>query len=134
MCRENISFIKEAGGEKTSFEFSKWIVTTSYLRLCLVIIYRPPYSAAHPVSTDVLFTKFSNYLESIIRSSEPLLITGDFNIHVNISDDRDGIKLLDLLESMALEQHVSTPTHQHGHTLDLIIICSTDIIISRFSF
>ena len=33
-----------------------------------------------------------------------LLITGNFNVHVDIPDDPDTIKLLDLLESFPLRQ------------------------------
>ncbi|XP_078372669.1 uncharacterized protein LOC144656313 [Oculina patagonica] len=61
--------------------------------------------------------------------TEQLLITGDFNIHVNAVDDPDAIKLLDLLESVGLRQHVTQPTHVHGHTLDLIITRWSEQII-----
>ena len=105
-------------------------MTTSDLKLRLAIIYRPLYSLTHPVTTDVFFIEFADNLESVILSSEPLVITGDFNIHVDVVDDRDSIKLLKLLESMALKQHVNTPTHEFGHTLYLIITHSSDSIIS----
>lgn len=58
------------------------------------------------------------------------MITGDFNIHVDcVADDPDSIKLLDLLESVGLRQHVTQPTHIHGHTLDLLITRWSDQII-----
>ena len=60
---------------------------------------------------------------------EQLLITGDFNIHVDIVDDSDPLKQLDLLVSLGLRQHVSQPTHLHGHTLDLIITRYSDHIV-----
>jgi hypothetical protein len=66
-------------------------------------------------------------MESVILSKEHLLVLGDFNIHLDISDDADAIKFLDLLES--LEQHVTKSTHIHGHTLDLVITCKTENII-----
>ena len=94
--------------EKESFEFSEWTVTSSSSHnLRVVIIYRPPYSDEHKVSTNVFFTEFSTYLESILLSKEQLLITGDFNIHIDAVDDPDSLKLLDLLESVGLRQHVS---------------------------
>jgi hypothetical protein len=64
-------------------------------------------------------------MESVILSKEHLLVLGDFNIHLDISDD--AIKFLDLLES--LEQHVTKSTRIHGHTLDLVITCKTENII-----
>jgi hypothetical protein len=86
-------------------------------KLRTIIVYRTPYSAAHPVVTSVFFDEFSTYLESVNMSSEPLLIVGDFNIHVDISRDPNAIRFLDLLSSMGLDQHVDKPTHTSGHTL-----------------
>ena len=40
-------------------------------------------------------------------STDPRLITGDFNIHVNSKSDNDVLKFLDLLQSMGLRQHVN---------------------------
>ena len=128
--RSTLGINKVYAGEKASFEFSEWIVTSSPLRnLRLVIIYRPPYSDDHRVSTNDFFSEFSNYLESILLSEEQLLITGDFNIHVDVVDNPDSLKLLDLLESVGLRQHVTQPTHVHGHTLDLIITRHSDQIV-----
>ena len=125
--RDSLGVKKVDAGEKESFEFSEWTVTlSSSHNLRVVIIYRPPYCDEHRVSTNVFFTEFSIYLESILLSKEQLLITGDFNIHV---DDPDSLTLLDLLESVGLRQHVSQPTHVHGHTLDLIITRWSDQII-----
>ena len=62
-------------------------------------------------------------------SSESLFITGDFNIHVDDVRDSDAIRFLDLLASMGLEQHVDTPTHISGHTLDLMITRCSDTLI-----
>ena len=63
-------------------------------------------------------------------SSEPLFIAGDFNIHVNVPENPDGVCFLELLESMGLQQHVVTPTHESGHTLDLINTRQCDSLFS----
>lgn len=67
-----------------------------------------------------------NFLESIVMTNKQLLIVGDFNIHTDILDYPDAIKFSDLMESFSLQQHVSGPTHIHGHMLDLIITRQTD--------
>ena len=85
-------------------------------RLRVVIVYRPPYSVKHPVSTSTFITEFSDYLESLVMSSEPLLILGNFNIHMDLPDDTDCRNMSDLLMSMGLKQHVLQPTHELGHT------------------
>ena len=70
------------------------------------------------------------YLESVVLSPEPLLITGDFNIHVNVPNDSDAARALELLTSMGLEQHVDKPTYISGHTLDLISTRCSDSLLS----
>ena len=59
-------------------------------------------------------------------TTEPLLITGNFNIHVNMQLDNDNSRFLDLLSSMDLQQHVVFPTRISGNTLDLLIIRTLD--------
>ena len=61
-------------------------------------------------------------------SNEPLVLLGDFNIHVDVPTDMDAIQFRDLLDSMGLQQHVERPTHIHGHTLDLLITRQSDVI------
>ena len=60
--------------------------------------------------------------------SEVLLITGDFNFHLDDSLNNDSHKFNELLETFGLLQHVKGPTHTSGHTLDLLISRSTNDI------
>ena len=127
--REHFHVTKIAGGEVDSFEYSEWSVVINSYRLRLVIIYRPPYSSNHPITINRFFIDFPEYLESIVLCPEPILITGDFNIHVDVSDDPNTNRCLDLLESMGLQQHVYQPTHEMGHILDLIITRKSDTVL-----
>ena len=95
--------------EESSFEFSEWLVSTPTVRLRVIVVYRPPYSHTHPVNIYTFITEVANLLESVVLLNEQLLICGDFNIHVNASNDDDAIKFKDLLESMSLVQHVTEP-------------------------
>ena len=63
-------------------------------------------------------------------SPEPLLITGDFNVHVDELGDQDGDAFLEILESMGFLQNVDKPTHRSGHALDLIIIRQCDSVLA----
>ena len=107
--------------ERSSFEVSEWLVVFGSVRLRVAIVYRPTYSAEHPVTTSVFFHEFSVYLELLVMCNELLLICGYFNIHMEVPSNADTIRLKNLLNSMGLVQHVKRPTHIHGHTLDLII-------------
>ena len=112
-----------------SFEFVELEVSCDSFKIRLMIINLTPYSSSHPVMVSTFMDEFADYLESIALSTEPLLITGDVNIHVDVSDNADAVKFRDLLELMALTQHVRTPTHESGHTLDLIITRELDNIV-----
>ena len=120
--------------ERSSFEVSEWLVVFGSVRLHVVIVYRPTYSAEHPVTTSVFFHKFSVYLESLVMCNELLLICGDFNIHMDVPSDADTIRLKDLLNSMGLVQHVKRPTHIHGQILDLIITRQADDVVNGEPF
>ena len=121
----SVSIIKYSDNKSfPSFEFFELQVKFGSLAARLVIVYCPP-------CTKSLFSKFTSYLESIILSTEPILIVGDFNLHVDAEGDAAAGDFLDILESMGLEQHVTGPTHNLGHTLDLIITCQFDSIIKN---
>ena len=53
----------------------------------------------------------------MLLSSESLLVTSDFNIHVDVVRNPYREKFLELLETMGLQKHVIKPTHESGHTL-----------------
>ena len=119
--RDSLRVTKVEVGEKSSFEFSEWTLSTVSNCIRLVMIYRPPYSDEHKVPTTVFFREFSDYLESVLLSKEQILFAGDFNIHVDNPCDSNAIKFADLLESFELQQHVKSSTHKEDHILDLII-------------
>ena len=98
----------------------------------LIVLYRPPYSEEHPVTMGTFLAEFATFVESIILAPEPLIIAGDFNIHVDRGNDcNDAARFLDILRSMGLTQHVNGLTHdENGHTLDFIITRSFDGAIS----
>ena len=89
-----------------------------------VVIYRPPSSQIKAFLED-----FASLLEQLVAISGNLLIVGDFNFHLDDSNNTDATKLHNLLESFNLKQHVATPTHSRGHTLDLIITRSEDDLV-----
>ena len=61
---------KIASWEKSSFVFSEWRVTFNSLRAKIDVVYRPPYSEAHPITAGVFFEEFGSYLETIFLSPE----------------------------------------------------------------
>jgi len=60
-------------------------------------------------------------LSTFATTPHPVIITGDFNIHVDNLTDSHSTSFLSLLDDANLTQHVHAPTHTHGHILDLVI-------------
>ena len=84
----------------------------------VLLIYRPPDN-----TSCLLFLKeFSLLLEQIMAESNGhLLISGDFNLHVDDPCSIYANRFNEILESCNLKQHVTGATHYNGHTLDLVI-------------
>ena len=105
-----------------TFEFMDMQIKTSLSRsVCIIIIYRPPLSSNHDCTTDHFMVEFRSLLEQYVTDSFSLLITGDFNLHVDNNLDKSLQDFLALIDSFNLKQHVCSPTHRAGHILDLLI-------------
>ena len=97
------------------------ITTAPYI---LLNIYRPP-----ALSKTTFISEFTSLLEGFISSPSELIITGDFNLHVDQPTAPYVASFLDLLDTFTLTQHISFPTHDPGHTLDLLITRSTSTLL-----
>ena len=64
----------------------------------------------------------SNVIERNITSGNELLILGDFNIKSYIINTPEAQTLRDFLDLFNLQNHVTFPTHNKGHTLDLVLM------------
>lgn len=93
----------------------------------ILLVYRPP-----GLSTSLLLEEFSKLLEHVTADlrHRRLLIVGDFNIHVDNSNDATARQFLDLLDSFDLVQHVREKTHANGHTLALVISNAMDHFVN----
>ena len=98
------------------------ITTTPFT---LLNIYRPPSS-----SKTTFMSEFTSLLEDFISSSSEIIFTGDFNFHVDDPLAPHVSSFLDLLSTFNLTQHITYPTHNSTHTLDLLITRSTSSLIS----
>ena len=77
------------------------------------LIYRPPSSNA-----TQFFKEFSTFVENFSCDPSKLLVLGDFNIHVDDCNNADGMRFLNLIGSLGLQNHVTSATHIGGHALD----------------
>ncbi|KAI2659515.1 RNA-directed DNA polymerase from mobile element jockey [Labeo rohita] len=93
----------------------------SLLSLVLATVYRPP-----GPYTDFL-KEFAEFLSELLVNFDKVLIVGDFNIHVDNTNDALGLAFTDLINSFGVKQNVTGPTHRFNHTLDLIISHGIDL-------
>ena len=73
------------------------------------------------LTATMFFNEFPILLERLAVASGHLLLTGDFNFHVDDRTDSLASRFLDLLDSHNLIQHLPGPTYKDNHTLDLMI-------------
>ncbi len=103
--------------------FESHSVTITYpLKIHFVVVYRPPGSLGNFVEElDVLLSTFP-------VDGTPLLILGDFNIHL---DKPQAADFHTLLASFDLKRVLTTATHKSGNQLDLIYTrrCSTEHVL-----
>src|SRR6266536_1455132 len=93
--------------------------------LTIVTIYRPP-----SLSLSIFLNDFAKLLEILTPLHSNLIISGDFNIHMDDNSDHYASAFNTLLQTFDLSQHVKFQTHTHGHTLDLLITRSDSTLIS----
>lgn len=66
------------------------------------------------------FNGLAPILEELIIHSCPVLVGGDFIIHVHKPTDPNAVRLAELWSSFYMRQHVAVYTYQDDGTLDLI--------------
>jgi len=113
-------------GDYASFEYLS-AVLKSCPKTLLLTVYRPP-----TLSVAVFLEDFCELLSEICVHFDSIVISGDFNIHVDNSDNTHARDFLALIDVFNLTQHIQSPTHSQGHTLDLVmtkgVTVSTSIV------
>ena len=104
----------------TTFEYLCGYVSMRSSHFLLIGIYRPGSQAV----TAAFFDELSVVFEQLAMYRCPVVVCGDFNIHVDQLRLVSGhaTRLSQLLQSFDCQQHVHQPTHTAGHALDLVII------------
>ena len=109
----------------STFECVCSVITSSNSSFKLFVVYRPTSS-----SMSTFFTEFESLLEFHISANIDLIFVGDFNIHIDDLNDVNSIHFLELLNTFNLCQHVSFPTQNSGHVLDLIITNASSNLVT----
>ncbi len=97
-----------------SFE-SHAITVIAPIKLQIVVIYRPPGQIIAPFLEEL-----DGLLSSFMEDGTPILVFGNFNIHLEKPYATD---FHSLLASLDLKRLTTTITHKSGNQLDLIYTC-----------
>ena len=86
----------------------------------VITIYHPPSNCQNP--TDSTFIdQYTDLLTTLQANYNKIIILGDINMHMDDPSNQDKHVLQDSVNAFDLTQHVKIPTHNKGHTHDLII-------------
>ncbi|XP_027140117.1 uncharacterized protein LOC109140565 [Larimichthys crocea] len=104
-----------------SFEYHA-IKVIAPVKCSVIVIYRPP----GPLGDFI--NELDTLLSSIPELKCPLLVLGDFNIHLGKAYATD---FLSLINSFDMQLVSTPPTHKNGNQLDLILTknCKTDDVM-----
>ena len=72
---------------------------------------------------------FPDFVGEKVDSYNKCIIYGDINIHCDMDDNYEKQWLDNILDSFDLKQMVDVPTHESGHTLDILITPTLDNLI-----
>ena len=76
--------------------------------------------------TAAFFGEISKLLEFFVSFTEPLFVSGDFNVHIEHREDPNACKLRDIFFSHNFECNIDRPTHDLGGTIDLVFFSNME--------
>ena len=121
----SIKMLNTKSYDWTSCEMADFHIKAGNKEIILCAVYHPP-----QLSVLEFLQDFTSYWENTITSTCEHIFIGDFNIRVDKDEDPNTIIFKDCLESLNLTCKVDFPTHELGHTLDLVILDNASSLIS----
>ena len=112
-------------GTYSSFEYQATILECK-CPVLMITVYRPP-----KLSKALFLTEIADLLSICSTDYDRALLTGDYNLHVDNALDKMAMEFIQLLNSFNFIQHIVGPTHERGHTLDLVISRGLSVTIDR---
>ena len=128
MHKSNLIVKAAPPSDNTSDVIEHLDLTTNFkgISVNLYVIYRIPNTSVMQFCSELVDLLEGN----IVHDCGHLILTGDFNTHMDNPENPDTIIFNDFLETFGLTNFVSSPTHQSNHTIDLMIIHHSSIIKS----
>ncbi|XP_071491907.1 uncharacterized protein [Diadema antillarum] len=125
LYKDNLQVVINPSRKYTTFESMHGTVSYAHSCVDIVVVYRPP--GNHSFST--FLDEFSQFLDETMYRPSPLVITGDLNIHFDNTSSPITLRFNDLISGHGISQLVSSPTHDKGHILDVIMVRNSDNVL-----
>ena len=119
--RETFKVCKCKSKKTQTFEHAIWSIKANDTMSTVLAVYHPPYSEKAPITNAMFLDEVTDFLATFLLEYNNTIITGDFNIHVNNTNDPEAQIFLDTMEALGLDNHVNVATHNRGNTLDLVL-------------
>ena len=97
-----------------SFEHLCVRISSSSKSVIGLVVYRTG------AASSLFYKDFENTLGILATYNEEVLILGDFNFHLEQSDNTDAQTFLNILRSHGFDSSTNQPTHNQGGWLDVI--------------
>nr|XP_054750855.1 uncharacterized protein LOC129256716 [Lytechinus pictus] len=135
LYKSALSVKSEAVPHFKSFEVYRARVSCQLRSLVLLVIYRPEVveEQGQRIPYSLFLEEFAALLDSLVLEPSEVILTGDFNIWVDVWNDVRAKQFRNILSSYGMKQLVQEGTHVHGHTLDLLITRESSTIVSHVS-
>ena len=121
LIRSGLKAKKKDSVKFKTFEHMEIEVETTGRKLSIATIYRPEPSSKNKYNMDEFYEEFTKLLAHYQTYSHEIIVTGDFNFHMNKPNDPRAKQFKGILEMFDLVQHVNSSTHKAGNILDLVI-------------
>jgi exonuclease III len=121
LFKKHLKVTKSAISKKNTFEYMEVVLDHMGKKTTFVTVYRPEPSGRNRYIMSDFFDEFTRFLAHYHSIKGDVIIVGDFNFHINKRSSVLAKKFLNILKMFELKQHISSPTHESGNTLDLLI-------------
>ena len=113
-----------------SLEYQEVHVRMNKNSLEVLLVYRPPANKKNKATVRQFNVEFTRLLEAKAISVNKFPVVGDFNFHMDDTENAGACSFTDMLQAFDLHQHVNGATHMNGHTLDLVLSQSMDELVN----
>ena len=104
------------GACPATFELLAVRVATGSSAVIVLVVYRP----GSQTITAQFFAELADALDRVVAFTDPVVVTGDFNVRLDRADDPAAQQMTDLLATYGFVCRVSEPTHGRGGLLDVV--------------